>query len=101
MATFFDPTPEQKRDLEKIAAGIPGVQQTLTSNHPQLSMPDRGAHQQQLAGSKVLLTVAGQLPAALDGLSIFQRSRRRRSASGGCLPGSGARMRRPILTSWG
>jgi hypothetical protein len=74
MATFFDPTPEQKRDLEKIAAGIPGVQQTLTTNHPQLSMPDRGAHQQQLAGSKVLLTVAGQLPAALDGLSIFQHS---------------------------
>jgi hypothetical protein len=39
-------------------------------------MPDRGAHQQQLAGSKVLLTVADALPPELDGLGIFQRSSR-------------------------
>ena len=74
MSTFFDPTPQQRRDLEEIAAGIPGVQHTLVKNHPQLSMADRGAHQQQLAGSTVLLTVADQLPAALDGLGVFQRT---------------------------
>jgi hypothetical protein len=73
MAAFFDPTPEQRRKLEEIAAGIPGVQEKLVSNHPQLSMPDRGAHQQQLAASKVLLSVADGLPAALDGLGVFQR----------------------------
>jgi hypothetical protein len=72
MPTFFDPTPEQRRELEKIAAGIPGVQQKLVSNHPQLTMADRGAHQQQLAASKVILVVADSLPAALDGLSVFQ-----------------------------
>jgi hypothetical protein len=74
MSTFFDPTPGQRRELEEIAAGIPAVQQKLVGNHPELSMPDRGAHQQQLAGSKVLLTVADQLPAALDGLGVFQRT---------------------------
>ena len=25
MSTFFDPTPAERRDLEKIAAGIPGA----------------------------------------------------------------------------
>jgi len=72
MPTFFDPTPEEKRALEAIAKQIPDVQRTLVRNHPQLSMPDRGAHQQQIAGSKVLLTVADALPAALDGLGVFQ-----------------------------
>jgi hypothetical protein len=74
MATFFDPTPEQRRELEEIAAGIAGVQQTLVKNHPQLTMADRGAHQQQLAASRVILTAAGGLPTALDGLGVFQPS---------------------------
>jgi hypothetical protein len=74
MATFFDPTPEQRRELEEIAAGIPAVQDTLVRNHAELTMRDRGAHQQQLAASKVHLTVAATLPPALDGLGIFQRS---------------------------
>jgi len=39
-----------------------------------LTVPDRGAHQQQLAGSKVLFTVGDRLPPALDGLGIFQRT---------------------------
>ncbi len=74
MPTFFDPTPEERKVLEAIARQIPDVQRTLVRNHPQLTMPDRGAHQQQLAGSKVLLTVADTLPPELDGLGIFQRS---------------------------
>ena len=72
MPTFFNPTPDERRALETIAAGIPDVQQTLVRNHPQLTMPDRGAHQQQIAGSKVWLTLAERLPAALEGLSIFR-----------------------------
>jgi hypothetical protein len=74
MPTFFDPSPDQRRILEEIAAGIPGVQQNLVKNHPQLTMADRGAHQQQLAASKVLFSAAVQLPPALDGLGIFQRT---------------------------
>lgn len=74
MSIFFDPTPEERQALEAIARQIPDVQRELVRNHPQLTMPDRGAHQQQLAGSKVLLTIADSLPAELDGLGIFQRS---------------------------
>jgi hypothetical protein len=74
MPMFFDPTPEERHALEAIARQIPDVQQELVRNHPQLTMPDRGAHQQQLAGSMVLLTIADSLPTELDGLGVFQRS---------------------------
>jgi hypothetical protein len=73
MAAFFNPTPEERKALEDIAHGIPGVQQTLVANHPQLTRPDRGAHQQQLAASAVAFEAAAQLPKELDGLGIFQR----------------------------
>src|SRR5678816_4065693 len=73
MPPFFVPTPEDKRALEAIARQIPDVQQTLVRNHPRLSMPDRAAHQQQLAASKVVLTVEDALPPELDGLGVFRR----------------------------
>ena len=73
MSTFFHPTPDERRVLEGLAGQIADVQRTLVSNHHRLTMPDRGAHQQQLAGSKVLFKVADQLPPELDGLGIFQR----------------------------
>ena len=74
MPKFFDPTPEQRGELEAIAAAIPGVQKTFVLNHPQVKTPDRGAHQQQIAASKVLLTVADRLPPELDGLGVFQHT---------------------------
>jgi hypothetical protein len=73
MFQFYAPTPEQRRALEQLAEQVADVQHTLVANHPNLQSPDRGAHQQQLAGSKVLLTVDAQLPKELDGLGIFQR----------------------------
>lgn len=73
MSTFFEPTPAEKAALDALAAEIPGIQRTLTANHPQLTEADRGAHQQQLAASKVALSVADDLPAALDGLGLFVR----------------------------
>jgi hypothetical protein len=72
MATFFNPTPEERKALEDIARGVPGVQNTLVANHAQLTRPDRGAHQQQLAASTVRFEAAGRLPKELDGLGIFQ-----------------------------
>jgi hypothetical protein len=72
MAAFFDPTPAERKALEDIAHGIPGVQQTLVANHAQLTRPDRGAHQQQLAASIVDFAAADVLPNELDGLGIFQ-----------------------------
>jgi hypothetical protein len=72
MAAFFNPTPAERKALEDIARGIPGVQRTLVANHAQLTRPDRGAHQQQLAASTVRFEAAEQLPKELDGLGIFQ-----------------------------
>jgi hypothetical protein len=45
MPRFFDPTPQQTRELEGIAAAVPAVQQTFVANHPQLTTADRKAHQ--------------------------------------------------------
>ena len=72
MAAFFNPTPEERKALDDIARGIPAVQNTLVANHAQLTRPDRGAHQQQLAASIVRFEAAEQLPKELDGLGIFQ-----------------------------
>ena len=63
MAVVFNPTAEETRALEALIAELPRIQDTLVQNHPQLTRPDRGAHQQQLAGSKVLLTVERSLVA--------------------------------------
>ena len=72
MSQFYTPTAEQRRALEQLVEQVADVQRTLIANHPHLQSPDRGAHQQQLAGGKVLLTVDAQLPKELDGLGIFQ-----------------------------
>lgn len=85
MPRFFDPTPSQKQQLEEIAAAIPGVQQTFVANHPHLTAADRAAHQQQIAASQVLLTVADGLPAELEDLGVFTR----RDATAGPVIGIG------------
>ena len=73
MSQFYAPTPEQRLALEQLAEQVADVQRTLVANHPRLKSPDRAAHQQQLAGGKVFLTVDAQLPKELDGLGLFQR----------------------------
>ena len=57
MAQRYTPTPDERRALEQLAEEVAGVQQTLVANHPQLTQPDRGAHQPQLGAGKVLLRV--------------------------------------------
>ena len=71
MSELFDPTPQAIEALEKLADEIPGIQHVLTSNNAQLKMLDRAAHQQQLVGSVVKLTVAQDLPPELQGLGVF------------------------------
>ncbi len=73
MSQFYAPTPEQRRALEQLVGEVADIQRTLVANHPDLLSPDRGAHQQQLAGGKVLFTADAKLPKELDGLGIFQR----------------------------
>jgi hypothetical protein len=72
MTGFFDPTPDEVATLEGLAAETPGIQRTMVDNHAKLTQVDRGAHQQQIAGSRVALTVADRLPPALDGLGLFR-----------------------------
>ena len=72
MSVIFNPTAEETRALEALIAEIPRIQDTLVANHRQLTRPDRGAHQQQLAGGKVLLTLERSLPLALAGLGVFE-----------------------------
>ena len=76
MSSFFDPTADERRAVEQIAAGIPDVQQAFVTKHPQMTMADRGAHQQQLAASTVVLTIAASVPAELDGLGVFAADQR-------------------------
>jgi hypothetical protein len=62
-------------DLARIAAevaAIPEIQATLVENHPDVTIRDRVAHQYQIAGGRVTLKVAAQLPDALSGLGLFQ-----------------------------
>jgi hypothetical protein len=72
MSRFFDPSPKDRRVLERLADEIPGIQETLVENHKQLRLPDRVAHQQQIAGGKVFLRIAEHLPQELEGVGLFQ-----------------------------
>jgi len=71
MSQFFN-TAEAVRALEERVNEIPEIQRTLIENDERLKRPDRAAHQQQIAGGRVLLKVAERLPGELDGLGIFQ-----------------------------
>jgi hypothetical protein len=71
MNQSFD-TAEAVRALEEQVKEIPEIQRILVENDERLKRPDRAAHQQQIAGGRVLLKVAERLPGELDGLGIFQ-----------------------------
>ena len=61
-------------DLDRIAHDverIPAIQQTFLANHPHLTVPDRVAHQYQIAGSKVMLDIGSNLPANFAGVGLF------------------------------
>jgi hypothetical protein len=73
MPPIWEARPEALTALQNLAdSTIPAVQQKLVEHDQDLSQPDRGAHQQQIAASKVLLCIAEQLPAELEGLSVFK-----------------------------
>jgi hypothetical protein len=86
---FYAPSAEQRRALDRLAEQIADVQRTLVERHPQLRQPDRAAHQQQLAGGRVVLRVEGRLPPELDGLGIFQRGQASRGGIGRISTGLG------------
>jgi hypothetical protein len=60
--------------LQRIAAEvseISAIQLKTLAGHSALEVPDRVAHQYQIAGSKVLLEVADTLPAAVRDIGLF------------------------------
>ncbi len=71
MSQFSD-TAEARRVLEERMKEIAEIQKTLVKNDEQLKMADRAAHQQQIAGGRVLLKVAERVPKELEGLGLFQ-----------------------------
>jgi len=68
----FRPTAADLAAIAKDVAPVHDVQQELLEHHPGLHVPDRVAHQYQIAGSKVILRIAGELPAELSGIGLFE-----------------------------
>lgn len=68
----FRPTSGDLDRLAQETARIPEIQQRLMHNHPDLHQPDRVAHQYQIAGGKLTLSVESDLPENIDGVGLFQ-----------------------------
>lgn len=65
------PGPDDLRRLDADVAEISEIQRQLRERHPELKCLDRVAHQYQIAGSKVLLRVATELPEGFSGIGLF------------------------------
>jgi hypothetical protein len=70
--TPFRPTPDDLERIDREIAAIPAIREIFRANEPQLAVTDRVAHQYQIAGSKVLLRIADQLPAHFTGVGLFE-----------------------------
>lgn len=68
----FRPDERELEGIERDVAPIAEIQQELVERHPSLRVPDRVAHQYQIAGGRVLLEIGTKLPTALDGVGLFQ-----------------------------
>ncbi len=67
----YRPAADDLETISRDVAEIPDIQQRLLERHQDLRFPDRVAHQYQIAGGRVLLTIAHRLPAALEGIGLF------------------------------
>jgi hypothetical protein len=72
MPTPFRPTAADLARIGGDVAPIAAIQQKLVANHPHLNVPDRVAHQYQVAGGKVFLRIAQQLPQNFVGVGLFE-----------------------------
>jgi hypothetical protein len=68
----FRPTNKDLETLAKDVAEVRDLQTRLVDRHGDLQQADRVAHQYQIAGSKVILKIADELPAELLGVGLFQ-----------------------------
>lgn len=70
--TPFRPAPEALEAIAAEVAEIRTLQRTLVEHHPDLCVPDRVAHQYQIAGGRVRLRVGNDLPIELEGVGLFK-----------------------------
>ena len=70
--TPLRPSAEDSTRVAGDVAPITEIQQKLLKKDSHLKCPDRVAHQYQIAGGKVRLRVAAQLPGPLQGVGLFQ-----------------------------
>jgi hypothetical protein len=69
----FRPTPNDLQRLSGDVAEIADIQKRLLERCKELRVPDRAAHEYQIAGGKVTLRIAPELPPLLEGVGLFQR----------------------------
>jgi hypothetical protein len=72
MTTPFRPSATDLARIGADVAPISGIQKKLVTNAPRLKVPDRVAHQYQVAGGKVLLRIEQTLPANFVGVGLFE-----------------------------
>lgn len=68
----FRPDADDIKAIAQDVAEISDIQKNILGNHKDIHFPDRVAHQYQIAGGKVVMTVADELPAALQGVGLFE-----------------------------
>jgi hypothetical protein len=72
MTTPFRPSATDLARIGADVAPIPAIQKKLVANDPRLKVPDRVAHQYQVAGGKALLRLEPTLPANFVGVGLFE-----------------------------
>jgi hypothetical protein len=72
MTTPFRPSAADLARIGDEVAPISAIQGRLVANHPHLEVPDRVAHQYQVAGGKASLRIAQSLPANFVGVGLFE-----------------------------
>ncbi|MFN0190705.1 MAG: hypothetical protein ACKVP5_01835 [Aestuariivirga sp.] len=67
----FRPSAAELKAIHDGVSEIADIQRTLVNNHANLQVPDRVAHQYQIAGGPVIMRIADELPPNLTGLGLF------------------------------
>jgi hypothetical protein len=68
----FRPTETDLQSIANDVADIPVIQRKLVDEHKNLHLPDRVAHEFQIAGGKIKLTIANDIPEQLKGIGLFE-----------------------------
>src|SRR5438270_12790263 len=82
--------------IEGEVSAIPDIQAMLVNNAPDLKVRDRVAHQYQIAGGKIALKIAAQLPGNLEASDCSGRTPNT-PASAASRPASVVPISKPIL----